>query len=76
MVKKLYVPRIMCQELTQGTICNNNTKGYFTCECPIFKYFNIKSNACEDELTKNEECKYTNECQTDKGLTCINGYCE
>ncbi len=54
----------MCQELTQGTICNN-TKGYFTCECPIFKYFNIDSNACENELTKNKKCKNTNECQTD-----------
>ncbi len=65
----------MCQEITQGTICNN-TKGFFTCECPFLMYFNTDSNACENQLRKNQKCKYTNVCQTVNGLECINGYCE
>ena len=65
----------MCQEMTQGTICNNS-RGYFLCECPLFKYFNRESNLCKDQLTINTKCNFTNQCQSIYGLASQNGICK
>ena len=63
-----------CQTLTQGTICNS-TNGVFTCQCPYLQYYDSTSNKCLNQLTYNQTCSYSNQCQTVFGLSCLNGIC-
>lgn len=67
----------MCQQLTQGTLCNDsNGNLVFTCQCPFLKYFDSTSNKCINQLSYNQSCSNNVMCQERLGLSCFNGFCK
>ena len=64
----------MCQTITQGTICNTSCTP-FNCQCPLFQYFNVGLNKCQNQLLFNQSCSNNNTCRSDLGLICFSGYC-
>lgn len=68
---------IMCQTLTQGTLCNGTSFGSFTCQCPYLQYFDSTSNnKCTNQLLFNQSCINSIMCRNDVGLSCIVGLCK
>jgi hypothetical protein len=59
----------MCNWITEGTVCNITTSGTYTCQCPIYTFYN--STACRDQTLYNTVCSLaTSSCRTDLGLSC------
>ena len=65
----------MCQQLTQGTICNTTDGSSYICQCPQLQYLNTTQNKCLNQSTNGQTCSLNIGCRIDLGLLCQSGVC-
>ena len=62
----------MCRTLTEGLICLNTV---CSCRNPLW-FYSYTNKKCEMKRQESGLCLYDDECRTDFGLKCNEGFCK